>query len=677
VALSFIGYHGTASAATVATTNAVGDLLLVRAYRTGNGTPPSLPSSGWNNLGTAAATGGAGSTQTASRTGWRIATATNEGSGTWTNANGVEVLVFRGVDATTPIGNVNSAAENATRTYIRYPAINRTKAGNWFAAFGSRLSSGGNAGVATSPNDGTTTITNRGSVPATPYLSAHAAEAQGNWSSTDVSIASGNVKYNGWVIEVQSDDPPPAADLTSAGAALATGLAVLSLILPAPLQSQGHALANGDATPTTLAYTQAPSSTIASGSAALTQRLALVSTGDALASGSAVLTFAVSTVNLESTGDALATGSATLTQSVALASAGAGIADGTATLSVLTPDVEALTSTGDALGDGGATPTTLVYTQAPGSSLADGSALLTQSLPLASTGDALASGSAVLSVATPDVEPLASTGDALGDGVATPTTLAYTQGPSSTIAHGQVTGIVLSFAAAPTTDALANGSAVLTFAASTASLQSAGAGLADGRATLTQSRPLVSAGAALADGSALLTFVDPGVASLDSTGDTLANGSASLTQRVALVSAGQTLASGSALLTTRQPLQSAGAALATGSATLTQRTALSSATAAVGTGAASLTQSRPLASAGAVLASGSATLTVRVPLGTAATAALASGSAVLTIFDAPLSRGGPRNTLTLAVPVHTVTLSTAAHTVSLYIPTHTVEVTDG
>ena len=188
MAVSFIGYHGTSSANNVATTNAAGDLLLVRAYRTASGTPPSLPASGWNNIGTAAATGGAGSTQTSSRTGWRIATATNEGSGTWTNAGGVEVLVFRGTHPTTPIGNSASAAEATTRAYIRYPAINRTAAGNWFAAFGSRLATSASADVATAPNDGTTTITNRGSTPATPDLAAFAAEALGNWTQTNVAI---------------------------------------------------------------------------------------------------------------------------------------------------------------------------------------------------------------------------------------------------------------------------------------------------------------------------------------------------------------------------------------------------------------------------------------------------------------------------------------------------------
>jgi hypothetical protein len=208
VALSHVGYHG-AAAASVATTNAIGDILVVRAYRTASGTAPDLPASGWNDLGTTAATGGAGSTQTASRAGWRVATATNEGSGTWTNATAVEVLVLRGQRATDPIGAVTATSENATRDYIRYGAATRTEAGSWWAMFGSRLSTGANASVATAPNDGTSSPTNRGSTPGTPYMAAHSGPALGNWSQTDVTIGGTAYKYNSWVIEVRHEPDPP------------------------------------------------------------------------------------------------------------------------------------------------------------------------------------------------------------------------------------------------------------------------------------------------------------------------------------------------------------------------------------------------------------------------------------------------------------------------------------
>lgn len=201
MAISFIGYHG-AAASSVATTNAIGDLLLVCAYRSGTTTAATL-NGNFTDLGTAVSSGGAGSTNVATRVGWRIATATNEGTGTWTNATAIACLVLRGTHATAPVVAQTTNAATAVQGYIRYAARTRSRTTNWFAAFGARLAAGANASVATAPNDGTTTITNRGSTPATPYLAGFANASSGDWAQTDVTIGGTTYKYASWVLDIQ------------------------------------------------------------------------------------------------------------------------------------------------------------------------------------------------------------------------------------------------------------------------------------------------------------------------------------------------------------------------------------------------------------------------------------------------------------------------------------------
>jgi hypothetical protein len=97
------------------------------------------------------------------------------------------------------------------------------------------------------------------------------------------------------------------------------------------------ALATGDATPTTLAYTQGPSSALAAGLAVLTQAMGIASAGAMLATGLAVLTFVGTTADLQSTGDALGAGSAQLTQAQPLVGASATLATGSAALTQRQP----------------------------------------------------------------------------------------------------------------------------------------------------------------------------------------------------------------------------------------------------------------------------------------------------------------------------------------------------
>jgi hypothetical protein len=92
-------------------THAVGDLIVICAFRVdfgGSTTPPSVPSAGGTvptfttitaNTGTSGA-----SYQASMRTAYAVATATNHTSGTWTDADYSCAVVLSGANTTTPIG---------------------------------------------------------------------------------------------------------------------------------------------------------------------------------------------------------------------------------------------------------------------------------------------------------------------------------------------------------------------------------------------------------------------------------------------------------------------------------------------------------------------------------------------------------------------------------------------
>ena len=113
MAISFVGAAtGTTSATLPA--HAAGDVLLAFAHRDGNTTAPSLPA-GWTDLGSG------GANVNSSRIGYKVAASSSETSGTWTNATGLVVLVYRGCVAADPIGAV--VAGGSSSLIVAYPAL--------------------------------------------------------------------------------------------------------------------------------------------------------------------------------------------------------------------------------------------------------------------------------------------------------------------------------------------------------------------------------------------------------------------------------------------------------------------------------------------------------------------------------------------------------------------------
>ena len=177
-----ISFISAASGTTTATlgSHQTGDLILVFAYRDGNTTAPSLPSSPtFNNI------QASGANSNSARMAWRVATSSAETIGTWTNATTVIAVVYRGVNTETPIGG--SAITGAQSTTVTYPGITMsvTDGSSWVVGAAGHRST--NTSLETPPS-GLGSLRNN-TVDATDEASFF--DSNGgltSWSNTNVSV---------------------------------------------------------------------------------------------------------------------------------------------------------------------------------------------------------------------------------------------------------------------------------------------------------------------------------------------------------------------------------------------------------------------------------------------------------------------------------------------------------
>jgi len=113
VAISLVGSAAASATTVTIPAHQAGDLLVVFAFNSAAATAPTLPS-GWTNGANGAANTCGG------RVGYRIATASGTTSGTWTNANRLIVMVYRGNNALS-VGQV--AGGNGTGTSVTLTAL--------------------------------------------------------------------------------------------------------------------------------------------------------------------------------------------------------------------------------------------------------------------------------------------------------------------------------------------------------------------------------------------------------------------------------------------------------------------------------------------------------------------------------------------------------------------------
>ena len=170
----------------------VGDLLLVFAYKSGNNTPPTVPS-GWITI------NASGAANNSSSLAYRIATGSDSGSG-FTGANEIVTLVYRGVSAVSPIGA--NGFQHANGTTVTYPALSLsvTDGSSWVV---------GSAGVA---DKNTTIEVAPAGMTARANIVGGSAEASGfdtnggvsSWTAKNVVIDTKSDKWGARTLELKS-----------------------------------------------------------------------------------------------------------------------------------------------------------------------------------------------------------------------------------------------------------------------------------------------------------------------------------------------------------------------------------------------------------------------------------------------------------------------------------------
>ena len=185
MALSFISgvAEGFGDSVTLGT-HASGDIIIICAWRENNATAPSLPS-GFTNI------VDGGNSDISSRIGYKIATSSSEGSGTWTNATGLVALVHRGQHAS-PIG-ANSTA-NGSGTTLTYPALTLGVGDgtSWVIAFGGHK--WGGAATLDTPSGMTSRASDTGGQMTPAGFDTNGGVS--SWSSTDADLSGGG--FDDW-----------------------------------------------------------------------------------------------------------------------------------------------------------------------------------------------------------------------------------------------------------------------------------------------------------------------------------------------------------------------------------------------------------------------------------------------------------------------------------------------
>lgn len=125
MALSIIGTPAALAATSITLpTHAVGDIIVIYAYRGASTTTPTKPSAAGTVPAWVDVDNTTGANSNSSRVAYFVATATNHTSGTWTNATDLAVIVLRG-QAASPIGG--HAESGSSGTTLTAPSVTLTK----------------------------------------------------------------------------------------------------------------------------------------------------------------------------------------------------------------------------------------------------------------------------------------------------------------------------------------------------------------------------------------------------------------------------------------------------------------------------------------------------------------------------------------------------------------------
>lgn len=265
-----ISYVGAATGTTSATPPAhvAGDVLLAFAHRDGNTTAPSLPA-GWTDLGSS------GANVNSSRLGFKVATSSGETSGTWTNATGLVVLVYRGCAAGDPIGDVVGAGSSSL--VISYPALTMQVSDGSSWAVGVAGHRSADAVGFDSPPSGMSNRAYQQDAAAT-LIGNDTAGGVSSWSAQTVTATGTSGGWRSWSVELL-------AAATGGTDATATGTTITATASLTAGAASG--VRNATATGTTLTATASLTAGTASGAGGATALGALITATASLVAGAA------------------------------------------------------------------------------------------------------------------------------------------------------------------------------------------------------------------------------------------------------------------------------------------------------------------------------------------------------------------------------------------------------
>lgn len=183
------------------TSPVAGYVQVVFAFRDGSNTAPTIPTPPTGNAWTSVPTTGIGANTCASVMVYRVvASASDTGTGTFTNATSLVCAQYSGVDNTTPVGT-NDSDTGASSTSINFNAVTFVGGSTSWAvgAMGHRQTDGT---VTTAPSG----MTNRTSVSdATDQAALHDTNGGvSGWSTTSASIGGTASGYRARVIELRA-----------------------------------------------------------------------------------------------------------------------------------------------------------------------------------------------------------------------------------------------------------------------------------------------------------------------------------------------------------------------------------------------------------------------------------------------------------------------------------------
>lgn len=230
--LSYICSIGSNTNSTTSCTGEqTGDLLLVSATIHNGGTAPTTATN-FTSINTVTNSAGSGSTRTALNAGWKVASSNTEGSGTWTGATEVVMMVYRG-QSSSPIGNNATSGGNNSGTLVTYAAdtLSATDGSSWFAGFVVRNTADLQL---FNPPTGMTNRVTGGNNLGSPYAAGNDINGptSSNWPSTNETGFGVSAKFTSIVIEIK------AAPIITVGS---TGTQVSNLSIPSTSNYLGGA----------------------------------------------------------------------------------------------------------------------------------------------------------------------------------------------------------------------------------------------------------------------------------------------------------------------------------------------------------------------------------------------------------------------------------------------------